>query len=171
MKKPEHCSNAVFANSINPQKWIPANLTRQLPETSNRGNKYLFVIYDYNSNSIFVRPMKARTYREFPRVFQDLHENLITWGLKSAYIHLFNRSSQSALHEKVVELRIIPPGMNWPNLAEKVISTFKDYFIAVLWSTDPDLSMDNWHHLFQQAVITLNILRHSRLNPRMSEYE
>ena len=39
-------SNHVFANIIDPQQQIATNLTGRLPVTSNRVNKYLFILYD-----------------------------------------------------------------------------------------------------------------------------
>ena len=38
------CSNHVFTNIIDPQERISTNLTGRLPVTSNRGNKYLFIL-------------------------------------------------------------------------------------------------------------------------------
>ena len=53
-------SNQVFANIINPRQRIATGLTGRFPVTSNRGNTYLFIIYEYDSNIILVRPIKNR---------------------------------------------------------------------------------------------------------------
>ena len=60
--------------------------------------------------------------------------------------------------------------MHLHNAAKQAISTFKDHFIAGLCSTDLDLPMKNWYCLVEQAEITLNLLRPSRLNPKLSAY-
>ena len=62
--------------------------TGKLPFTSNRVNNYIFVLYYYVSNNIIVRPMKVRNYKDVICVFNNLHENLLTSGLKPAYIRL-----------------------------------------------------------------------------------
>ena len=71
-------SNNVFTDIIDPQERIETNINGRLPVTSNRGNKYLFILYDHVSNCIIVRTMKNRTEKEFIRIFQDLHGHLTT---------------------------------------------------------------------------------------------
>ena len=52
-----------------------------------------------------------------------------------------------------------------------MIITFKDRFVAGLFSTEPDFPMKNWDCLLEQAEITLNLLLPSRLNLKLSAYE
>ena len=54
----EQCTNTVFTKIIDYKKKIATDLTGKFPVTSNRGNKYLFVIYEYDSNIKLIRPMK-----------------------------------------------------------------------------------------------------------------
>ena len=61
-------SNHVFPKFIDPQQRISANFTGRLPVNSNRGNEYLFILYDYDRNFILVRPMKNRVDKEFIHV-------------------------------------------------------------------------------------------------------
>ena len=68
--------NHVFANIVNPQQRISTNLTKRFPVTSNRGDKYLFLLYNYDNNSIMFCPMINRTGKDLIYVFQDLHEHL-----------------------------------------------------------------------------------------------
>ena len=44
------CTNTVFTKIIDHKRQIATDLTGKFPVTSNRGNKYLFVLYDYDSN-------------------------------------------------------------------------------------------------------------------------
>ena len=46
----------------------------------------------------------------------------------------------------------------------------KKHFIAELFSVHPTFPMQLWCRLLQQAELTLNILRPSRLNPKLSAY-
>ena len=61
METLETHSNHVFAEIIDPQQRISNNLNVWFPLTSNRGNKYLFILYKYISNNILVHQMKNRT--------------------------------------------------------------------------------------------------------------
>jgi hypothetical protein len=54
------------------------------------------------------------------------------------------------------------------NAAERAIRSFKDHLIAGLCSTDKSFPMHLWDRLLPQAVITLNMLRTSRINPKLS---
>ena len=63
MEKLETQSNQFFTKIIGPQKMIATELTNQSPVKYNWGNKYFFVLYEYNINSILVRPTKARIYK------------------------------------------------------------------------------------------------------------
>ena len=56
------------------------------------------------------------------------------------------------------------------NAAEKSIQTFKNHFIAGLCTTDPDFPIQLWDALLEQAQDTLNMLRTSRINPKLSAY-
>ena len=51
-------TNTVFTKIIDHKQKIATDLTGKLPVTSNRGNKYLFVLYNYDRNFILIRPMK-----------------------------------------------------------------------------------------------------------------
>ena len=166
-------TNTVFTKIINYKRQISTDLTGKFPVTSNRGNKYIFVIYEYKRNRIFIRPMKARSYSKFIWVFKDLHEHLLTRGLNPEYMILDNEASpdfQRELKSKYIGFQPSPPVMHFRNAVERVISTFKYHFIVVICSTDPYLPMQNLDRLLYQADITLNLLITSRLNPKILEF-
>ena len=93
MKPLVQCTNTVFTKIIDYNQKIAIYITGKPPVTSNRGNKYIFVLYDYARNCIFIRPMKSRADSKFTRVFTDLHEHLLTRGLNPAYMRLDNEVS------------------------------------------------------------------------------
>ena len=51
---------------------------------------------------------------------------------------------------------------------KRAIVTLKDRLISGLYSADPTFPMHLWCRLLPQAVTTLNFLRPSRINPRIS---
>ena len=69
-----------------------------------------------------------------------------------------------------VSLQLVPPYDHRTNPAEKVIDTFKSHFIAGLASLPPDFPLHLWDRLVNHATITLNLLRPSKLNPKLSAY-
>ena len=46
------------------------DLTGRFPHKSSRGNTYLFVLYDYNTNAILFEPLKTRQAYERTAAFQ-----------------------------------------------------------------------------------------------------
>ena len=60
--------------------------------------------------------------------------------------------------------------MHRKNAAERLIRTWKNHFISVFSTTDPDLPIREWDRILSQCVITLNLLRNSRVNPALSSY-
>ena len=64
----------------------------------------------------------------------------------------------------------MPPHIHRRNSAERAIQTFGNHFIAGLASTDSNFPLSNWCRLLPQAELTLNLLRPSRLNPKLSTY-
>jgi hypothetical protein len=64
----------------------------------------------------------------------------------------------------------VPPGIHRRNAAERAIRTFKNHFIAALCSVDKNFPIHLWDQLLPQAEITLNLLRGSRINPKLSAW-
>ena len=62
------------------------------------------------------------------------------------------------------------PGDHIINPAERAILTFKNHFIAIISGTDPDFPSNYWNLRAPQAVVTLNLLRPSHINPTISAY-
>ena len=64
----------------------------------------------------------------------------------------------------------MPPYLHRRNLAERAIQTWKNHFKAGLASLNPNFPLSEWDRLLEQANITLNLLRASRSNPKISAY-
>ena len=69
-----------------------------------------------------------------------------------------------------LDYQLVSPGDHRLLSAEGVIQTFKNHFIAVRSCMDPQFPQRAWHHSLYQIVMTLNMLRPSRLNPDISAY-
>jgi hypothetical protein len=66
---------------------------------------------------------------------------------------------------------MIPPDTHRQNLAEQAIQIFKSHFLAILAGVDPSFLMTLWDRLVLQAILTLNLLRQEKADPKMFTYE
>ena len=55
-------------------------------------------------------------------------------------------------------------------MAEKAIRTANDHLLAGLATCDPDFPILEWDRILPQCEITLNHLRNSRINPKLSSW-
>jgi hypothetical protein len=69
------------------------------------------------------------------------------------------------LHDKNIAFQLVPLYSHRRNAAERAIRPFKDHLIAGICSTDKAFPMHMWDISLPQAVITLNMLRISHINP------
>jgi hypothetical protein len=150
---------------------IYTNQTGKFPVTSSRGNKYVFVLYEYDSNAILVEPIKSRMQDELLRAYRKLTTHLRKRGLTPKLQRLDNEYSQAMKDElddqnNDVSWQLTPVGIHRRNAAERAIRTFKNHFLAGLASTDDNFLIHLWCRLIPQAQrSTLNLLRTSRINP------
>jgi hypothetical protein len=138
---------------------------------SSKGNKYIMILYDYDRNAILAQPIKDRTAPELLKAFQVMEQELVARGLKPKLKKLDNEASKllkTYLHQQNITFRLVPPYSHRRNSAERAIRSFKDHLIAGLCSTDKSFPMHLWDRLLPQAVITLNMLRTSIINPKLS---
>jgi hypothetical protein len=136
-----------------------------------KGNKYIMILYDYDSNFISAQPIKDRTAPELLKAFQLMEQELVAKGLKRKLMRLDNEASKLLkmyLHQQNITFQLVPPYSHRRNSAERAIRSFKDHLIAGLCSTAKSFPMHLWDRLLPHAVITLNMLRTSRINPKLS---
>ena len=77
------------------------------------------------------------------------------------------RKIKNYFSEKNMHFQIVPPHLHRTNVAERAIATLKDHLVAGIASTDPSFPLHLWDSLLPQAVLTLNLLRPARYNPRL----
>jgi hypothetical protein len=145
--------------------------TGRFPVVPSKGNTYIMILYDYESNAILAQPIKDRTAPELLRDFQVMEQELVARGLKPKLMKLDNEASKLLkvyLHQQNITFQLVPPYSNIRNSAERATRSFKDQLIAGLCSTDKSFPMHLCDRLLPQTVITLNMLRTSRINPKLS---
>jgi hypothetical protein len=131
------------------------------------------IVYDYDSNAILAEPLKSRNQNELLQAYTKLHALLVAHGLKP-FLNILDNEAPGKLKQFMranqVAFQLVPPHIHCRNAAERIISTFKDHFIATLSPTNPTFSLHlcPWCRLIDQVTITLNLLRPSHLNPKLS---
>ena len=75
------------------------------------------------------------------------------------------------MEEENENFQRMPPHLHQRNAAERAIQTFKKHFIAGMVSTHKYFPLHLWCRLLPQAIVTLNLLRLSRINPTLSAHE
>lgn len=166
-----HVYTAIIDRS--PSGKIFTDQTGRFVLPSSTGNNYLLVLYDYDSNYIDAVPIQNRSARSILNAFKTSHNRLVKAGLRPQLHRLDNECSEllkDYLHEQGIHHQLTPAGIHRRNAAERAIQTFKDHLIAGLCSTDPNFPLHLWDKLLPQALLTLNLLRGSRLNPKLSAY-
>jgi hypothetical protein len=167
--KTHHC----FASFMEPTGQIYSDQTGRFVTPSSTGNQYLMILYDYDSNHAFAQPFKTRTAANILAAFKVLHKRLCTAGCRPKLHRLDNECStilKTFLTDEAIDYQLVPPGVHRRNAAERAIRTFQNHFIAGLCSVDKDFPIHLWDHLVPQAELTLNLLRSSRINPKLSAH-
>jgi hypothetical protein len=131
------------------------------------------ILYDYDSNAILTAPLKDRKGPTIKKEYEQLHQQLVKKGYCPKLQKLENKASiivKEFMSDDGIKFQLTPPGMHRHNAVEQAIHTFKNHFIAGLAKTDKKFPMKLWVHLLEQAQLTLNLLRQSRLHPHLSAY-
>ena len=92
-------------------------------------------------------------------------------GLKPQLHWLDNEASKALKTFITKEQTQYQPHIHRRNAAERAIRTFKNHFISGLCSVDKNFPLHLWCRLLDQAELTLNMLRTSRINPNLSAHE
>ena len=166
-------THAVYVSCQPVSGQVFSDATGRFLLPSSQGNSHLLVVYDYDSNTIFAEPMPSGTGLQHTKAYTRVHTLLIKRGLKPQLKKLDNEASihlKDFLEAEEVDFQLVPPHVHRRNAAERAIRTFKNHFIAGLCSVDPDFPLHLWDRLLPQALLTLNLLRGSRINPQLSAY-
>jgi hypothetical protein len=152
---------------------IATDLPGRYLVTSRRGNKYMFVLHDYDSNLIIAEPIESRNASDLVNGFDTCYKALTKNGFRAKKIRLDNKISKDFiqyLNKENLTYQLASPGDHRVNPAERSIQTYKNHFIAMLSGTDPSYPTNCWDLLIPQANITLNLLRESCIQPQLSAY-
>ena len=149
------------------------DITGRFPYLSSRGNQYILIIYDHDSNAICFEPLKDRKFPEIKRGWLKLNV-ILTKGGNEPKIYVMNNEDstdlKTSLHTNNIQYQLVPSHIHRQNSAERAIRTFKNHLLANLAGADPNLPVSEWDRFLPQIQITLNLLRNSRVNRALSSY-
>jgi hypothetical protein len=83
----------VYAATIDAGQ-IYTDQTGRIPVVSSKGNKYIMILYDYDSNVILAQPIKYRTAPELLKAFQVMEQESVVRCLKPKLMKLDNEASK-----------------------------------------------------------------------------
>ena len=133
------------------------------------------VVCDHDSNAILTKVLKSRAVAEHLTAIKEVHQCLNSRGTYPKMHVMDNECSKLVKdyikQEQKIELMLVPPYLHRANAARKIIDIFKCHFITGLATVDPDFPLHLWCRLLPLASLTLNLLRPSRINPKLSAYE
>jgi hypothetical protein len=113
----------IYAATIDAGQ-IYTDQTGIFPVVSSKGNKYIMILYDFDSNAILAQPIKDRTAPELLRAFQVIEQELVARGLKPKLMKLDNEASKLLkmyIHQQNITFQLVPPYSHIRNAAERVI--------------------------------------------------
>jgi hypothetical protein len=131
------------------------------------------VAYDYRSNAILVRALKDQTDVLLLAAFEDVYVYLTDRGFKPQLNVMDNQCSktiQKFIESNQAKIQLVNPDDHRVNAAERAIQTWKNHWIAGLGTLDPNCPIQLWCQFIEQGQDTLNMLRTSRTNPKLSAY-
>jgi len=149
------------------------DLTGRFPHQSSRGHNYILVAYNYDANAILFEPLKNREASSIRDAWLAVHNRYKQNGQIPVHYTMDNETSQlleHAMEAENVTFEKVPPRQHRRNAAERAIRTFKNHFLAGLATCHPDFPIREWDRLLPQAELTLNLLRNSRINPKLSAW-
>jgi hypothetical protein len=166
-------SNYCYAATFEPTGKMYSDQTGQMVAPSSKGNNYIFIMYDYDSNAILAEPMQNRKAESLLAAYKKVHQTLRSKGMSPKIQMLDNECPQilkNYMTQQNIKYQLATPGQHRANAAERAIQTFKNHFIAGLCTTDPHFPIHLWDRLLEQATLTLNLMRGSRINPKHSAW-
>eukprot|EP00804_Cyclotella_cryptica_P027018 CCRYP_013666-RA/>CCRYP_013666-RA protein AED:0.36 eAED:0.36 QI:0/-1/0/1/-1/1/1/0/319 len=147
--------------------------TGALPAVTLEGNQYYLVAYAYDPNYIYATPLRNLQDESNMTAFDNIFQDLKSKGYKPTFNVTDNQATtpiKAYLDTEDCKWQFVEPNNHRVNAAERAIQTFKNHFVSGLCSTDSNWPLQLWDTMTEQALITLNLLRTSRIDPSKSTY-
>ena len=130
------------------------------PQQSSRGNQYIFVLYDYDSNALLFETITDRTGDSITTAWKKCHKRLTNNGHKTNLYILDNEMSPEMEHsfnKAEGKYQKVPPGIHRVLATERGIIQTKDHLLSGYPTCDPEFSIRERDRLLPQAELTINL--------------
>lgn len=168
-----HTASYCYTTIYEPTGKVYTDQTGNFKYVSSRGNNALVILYDYDSNAILAEPIGNRKATTILAATKKLHDILRRKG-RGPQLHILDNECSDIMkmyfNTNDIKYQLAAPGQHRTNAAERAIRTFKNHFIAGLCTTDAEFPIHLWDRLIPQAVLTINLMRGSRINPKHSAW-
>ena len=117
--------------------------------------------------------MRSRRKEDMIKAYESCYAKLMKAGINPVIQRLDNEISTElieTLENNQLKYQITSPGDHRLDPAEHVIQTLKNNYIAGLSGVYLAFPETQWDFYLEQSVITINLLRESRINPELSAY-
>ena len=111
------------------------------------GNRYIYVLYGYDSNAILVKAIPNQQEQTIENAWENLTKRLNTNGHKYNNFILDNEISaelKNAFKKYKIEYECVPPKIHRRNAAEQAIQTCKNHFLAGIATCNPKFPINKW---------------------------
>ena len=89
-------------------------------------------------------------------------------------LHILANEASSGLKQGLlnnkIKYQLVPLYLHRRNASERAIQKFRGNFITCLCTDNPKYSSKEWYCFLLQAILTLNMLRNCRFNPKLSAH-
>ena len=126
-----------------------------------------------DENYIFVKPMHNRSKEEMSQAYKKIINRMRMAGLGIKKHTLDNEASDAFkqyIRQQQIQFELVPPGNHRRNQSEHAIQIFKVHIIAILAGVDDKFPLSLWCHLLKPTELTLNLLRQSKVTPKISAF-
>ena len=138
------------------------------------GSVCFFVLYHYELSAILVKAIANVDNHSIYEAYKEVFKMLEAKGYKPKMNMMDNQATKfikKFLTKEECNLQVVEPHNHHVNMAERVIQTFKDAFIATLATTDREFPLQLWDKLAPQVQDTLNSLQALQVNPTILVYD
>ena len=166
-------TNLVFMTVTEAEGFISSDQTGKFPRKSNKGNQYICVFYIFDPNFIKGIPIKSRKKEELLRAYEEVYAWCTQRGYKPQLHKMDNETSKDVedfIASQNTRHQLTPPDMHRTNPAEKALQTYKCCVKSTIASLPPNFPISYWCRLLPQVDLSVNIVRPSRQNPRLSAW-
>jgi hypothetical protein len=132
-------------------------------------------MYHYKANAIMATPIAGLDDKSIFNAYKKNFDELAAKGFKPKLNVMDNQATKQIkiflLTKEECKLQLVEPHNHRVNAAERAIQTLKDAFFSALVTTDRDFPLQLWDKLTPQVILTLNMMRVSRIDPSKSAHE